>query len=167
VWEYFIGKPPNIYDISLLIFSAWCISYAVFLGISFTLVVIKRKPGCVWTAINCKIHICLDSVLNTRLDIEQEKNGISAILLKTHSGRIWTVGTLGLLVFAYFLILDFLGLFVELILVGLFSSIYFLYEKTLHDYSIGKNYLTGDRDLPRVLSEFLHGLGKGSSFKKS
>ena len=35
MWEYFINQSPNINEILLLIFSAWGISYVVFLWISF------------------------------------------------------------------------------------------------------------------------------------
>jgi hypothetical protein len=59
------------------------------------------------------------------------------------------------------------SLFVELILIGLFSSIYFLYDITIHRFSIDKTYLTGEGDYPRLISEFLRALAKGSLFKKS
>jgi hypothetical protein len=174
MWEYFINKSPNISEISLLIFSAWGISYVVFLSFSFLLVVIKRLPGCVWTAINqasdlykngslkSKIHICEDSVYNARLDKMQEKNGISANLLKTESARSWIIGLLLLLVLVYFLIIDLFSLFVELILIGLFSSIYFLYERTIHNFSINKKNLTGEGDYPGLILDYLRALIKRS-----
>lgn len=160
IWEYFINKSININEILLLIFSAWGISYVIFLWIPFLLVVIKKLPGCVWTAINyalskSDIHICEDSVYNARLDKMQEKEGISAKLLKSESARSWIIGLLVLLVLVYFLIIDSLGLFVELILIGLFSSIYFLYDITIHRFSIGRKDLTGEGDYPRLVSEFL------------
>jgi hypothetical protein len=52
-------------------------------------------------------------------------------------------------------------------LIGLFSSIYFLYDITLHRFSIGRKDLTGQGDYPRLLLEFLLELAKGSLFKKS
>jgi hypothetical protein len=167
MWEYIINESTNIniYEISLLIFSAWGISYVNFLWISFLLVVIKKLPGCVWTAINhalynSRIHVCEDSVYNARLDKMQKKEGISTKLLKTESARSWIIGLLLLLVLVYFLIIDFFYLNVELILIGLFSSLYFLYDITIHRFSIGKNYLTGEGDYPRLILKFLCGLAK-------
>ena len=46
MWEYFIVEYTNIYEISLLIFSAWGISYVVFLWFSFLLIGFKNLPGC-------------------------------------------------------------------------------------------------------------------------
>lgn len=166
--DYFIDidKPMNIGDISLLIFSAWGISYVVFLWVSFLLIGFKGLRGCAWAAIpqvfNDKIHICVDSVLNARQDIVQEKNGISVELLKTDGSKLWSIGLLGLIVFAYVLIIDFIesiNLFVKLIFIGSFSSLYFLYDRTIHTPSKGRQDLTGCRDYPKLISELLGGRG--------
>lgn len=171
IWEYFINKSTNMNEISLLIFSAWGISYVVYLWISFLLIGFKKLPGCEFTAISHwllknNIHICVDSILNLRLDKMQKENGISAKLLKTESAQKWIIGFLLLVVLVYLLVIDFFSLFVNLILIGLFSSIYFLYDITIHRFSIGRKDLTGKGDYPRLLLEFLLELAKGSLFKK-
>jgi hypothetical protein len=178
MWEYYITEFKNIYDILLLIFSAWGIYYVVFLWFSFLLMGFKKLRGCSWAAIpqvfsKEDIHICIDSVLNGRQDKVQEENGISVELLKNDGSRLWTIGVLGLVVFAYFLIIEsieFITLFVKLIFIGSFSSLYYLYYKTIHNFSKGEylrrgNYLYGEGDFPKVISELLRGLRKGS--KKS
>ena len=167
MWEYFINQSPNINEILLLIFSAWGISYVVFLWISFLLVGVKKLPGCSWTAITHGllrdyIHICVDSVLNAKLDIIQKENGISAKLLNNDGAQLWVIGLLGLLVFVYFLIIDSISLFVKLIFIGSFSSLYFLYDITIHRFSKHRKDLTGEGDYPRLILEFLRGLSKRS-----
>jgi len=169
MWEYFINKSTNMNEITLLIFSAWGISYVVYLWISFLLIGFKKLPGCEFTAISHwllknNIHICVDSILNSRLDKMQKENGISAKLLKTESAQKWIIGFLLLLLLVYFLVIDFFSLFVNLILIGIFSSIYFLYDITIHRISIGRKDLTGQGDYPRLLLELLLKL---AIFKKS
>ena len=170
MWEvFFINKSTNMNDILLLIFSVWGISYVVYLWISFFLIGFKKLPGCEFTAISHgllknNIHICVDSILNSRLDKMQKENGISAKLLKTESAQKWIIGFLLLLVLVYFLVIEF-SLFVNLFLIGLFSSIYFLYDITIHRFSIGRKDLTGQGDYPRLLLKFLRELAKGSLFK--
>jgi hypothetical protein len=171
MWEYFINKSTNMDDISLLIFSIWGISYVVYLWISFLLIGVKKLPGCEFTAISHSllknnIHMCVDSILNSRLDKMQKEYGISAKLLKTESAQKWIIGFLLLLVLSYFLVIE-LSVFVNMFLIGLFSSIYFLYDITLHRFSIGRKDLNGQGDYPRLLLEFLRELAKGSLFKKS
>lgn len=175
MWDYF-NYHMNIGDIPLLIFSAWGISYVVFLWVSFLLIGFKGLRGCAWAAIpqmfndkthicvdsvlNDKIHICVDSVLNARQDIVQEKDGFSVELLKTDGSKLWSIGLLGLLVFAYVLIIDFIesiDLFAKLIFMGSFSSLYFLYDRTIHTPSKGRQDLTGCRDYPKLISELLGG----------
>jgi hypothetical protein len=95
MWEYYISAEfLNIYDILLLIFSAWGIYYVVFLWFSFLLMGFKELRGCAWAAIpkvilNREIHICIDSVLNGRQDIVQKDYGISVELelLGANGGR--------------------------------------------------------------------------------
>jgi hypothetical protein len=85
------------------------------------------------------------------------------------------IGVLRLVVFAYVLIIDsikFIDLFVKLIIIGSFSSLYYLYYKTIHNFSRDEylkegNYLNGERDFPEVLSALLRWLRKESSSKKS
>ena len=162
MWDYFIivVEYVNIYEILLLIFSAWGISYVVFLWFSFLLIGFRKLPGCAWTAIRRDLHICVDSVLNAKQDIVQEKNGISVELLRTDGSRLWTIGLLGLLVFAYVLTLDSIDLFVKLIFIGSFSSLYFLYDRTIHTPSKHRIDLTGCGDYLRLLRELLPGRGK-------
>jgi hypothetical protein len=177
MWEYLIfDTTTDIYDIALLIFSSSGITYVVFLWFSFLLIGIKNLRGCAWTGIehgllNCDIHICVDSVLNGYQDKVQGESGISVELLKTDGSRLWIIGLIGLLVFAYVLIIV-PSPFVKLIFIGSFSSLYYLYGIVIHRFSRCQylrkgNYLTGVGDYPRVISELLGGLRKGSSSKKS
>jgi hypothetical protein len=86
----------------LLIWSAWGISYVAYLWISFCVIGFKKLPGCEFTALSHLLlkknnHICVDSVLNSRLDKMQQQNGISSELLKTESnlpGPIQYVGSI-------------------------------------------------------------------------
>ena len=137
-----------------------CLSLDFFFLIGF-----KKLPGCEFTAISHwllknNIHICVDSILNSRLDKMQKENGISAKLLKTESAQKWIIGFLLLLVLIYFLVIEF-SLVVNLFFIGLFSSIYFLYDITIHRFSIGRQDLTGQGDYPRLLLKFLIELAKG------
>lgn len=171
MWEYFIDKSTSITEISLLIWSAWGISYVVYLWISFFLIGFKKLPGCEFTAISHwllkkDIHICVDSILNSRLDKMQQEIGISPKLLITESAQKWIAGFLLLLVLIIFLAVNFSALYINLILIGLFSSIYFLYNMTIHRFSIGRKDLTGKGDYPRLVLAFLIELAKGSLFKK-
>lgn len=160
--EYLSTKFMNIYDIALLIFSGGGISYVVFLWFSFLLIGIKNLRGCAWTGIehgllNRDIHICVDSVLNSKQDEVQEQSGISVELLKTDGSRLWIIGLIGLLVFAYVLIIDIdpISPFVKLIFIGSFSSLYYLYDIVIHRFSIGRNDLDGEQDYPEVIAKLL------------
>lgn len=162
MWEYLSTKFMNIYDIALLIFSGGGISYVVFLWFSFLLIGIKNLRGCAWTGIehgllNRDIHICVDSVLNSKQDEVQEQSGISVELLKTDGSRLWIIGLIGLLVFAYVLIIDIdpISPFVKLIFIGSFSSLYYLYDIVIHRFSIGRNDLDGEQDYPEVIGKLL------------
>jgi hypothetical protein len=173
MWEYFTTNTTSINVFLILIFSSWGISYVIFLWISFFIIVIKNLPGCAWTAIkkgllkSGNIHICFDSVLNARQDIVQSKNGISKELLKTDGSREWIIGLLGLLVFAYILTIDSIDLPVRLIMLGVFSSLYYLYDITIHEFSKNRTDLKGEGDFPRLLKFYLHGEETRSSFEKS
>ena len=178
ILEYFSDKSPNISDIALLIFSVWGISYVVFLWFSFLLMGFKKLKGCAWAMIpkvffGEDIHICIDSVLNGYQDKVQYENGISLKLLKTDGSLEWGIGVIGLLVFAYVLIIDPPSPIIKLILIGSFSSLYYLYYKTIHNFSRyeylkDKNKcLYGQGDFPNVLKALLCALRKGSSSKKS
>lgn len=176
MWEYLITEFTEftkIYDIALIIFSASGITYVVFLWFSFLLIAFKKLKGCAWTGIengllNRDIHICVDSVLNGYQDIVQKKNGISVELLKTDGSKLWIIGLLGLLVFAYFLTVDtdHISPFVKLIFIGSFSSLYYLYDIVIHRFSIGRKDLNGVGDYRQVILDLL-GLEKASSSKKS
>jgi hypothetical protein len=177
MWEYFIINTTSINDFLILIFSAWGISYVIFLWISFLLIGIKNLKGCAWTAIRLglksgDIHICVDSVLNARQDKVQEKRGISVELLKTDGSRLWIIGLLALLVFAYFLTIDyidFITLPIRLISIGVISSLYYLYDLTIHEFSKFRKDLDGWDDYQELLKKYLglDGLANGSSSKKS
>jgi hypothetical protein len=173
MWEYFMDNTSSLNEFLLLIFSSWGISYVIFLWISFFVIVIRNLPGCAWTAIRLgllksgDVHICVDSVLNARQDITHSESGISVELRKTDGFKLWTVGLVALLVFAYILTIDsvdFNTLPVRLIAIGVISSLYYLYDLTIHEFSKGKDgkgrELEGKGDYPRVLSEYLGGLRK-------
>jgi hypothetical protein len=174
MWDYTNTEFRDIYDVALLIFSGGGISYVVFLWFSFLLIGFKKLPGCAWTGIergllNRNIHICVDSVLNARQDIVQGESGISVELLKTDGSRLWIIGLIGLLVFAYVLIVDIdrISPFVKLIFIGSFSLLYYLYDIVIHRFSIGRNNLNGVGDYPEVIGDLLSGIGKRQSYKKS
>lgn len=183
MWEYYITEPTDIYNFLLLIFSAWGIYYVVFLWFSFLLMAFKKLRGCAWAQISQvfskgDIHICVDSVLNGRQDEVQEESGISIELLKNDGSWVWGLGVIGLLVFSYVLVVDSItfidlsiDLSVKLIFIGSFSSLYYLYYKTIHNFSRNRyleegNCLDGEKDFPEVLSALI-GLRKASSDKKS
>jgi len=161
--------------------NAWGISYVVFLWFSFLLMGFKKLRGCAWAQIPqvfCEkdIHICIDSVLNERQDEVQQSDGISVELLRNDGSRLWGIGLLGLLVFAYVLIIESIEsitLFVKLIFIGSFSSLYYLYYKTIHNFSRYEylkdkdNCLDGQADYPDVLRALLCSLRKGSPSEKS
>jgi len=138
----------------------------------FFCIAIRNIPGCGWTAIkkglikSCDVHICLDSVLNARQDMVQRDYGISAELLKTDGFKLWGGGLLGFLVIAYILTLDRIPLEFRLIIVGVISSLYYIEDITIHEFSKGEDgkgrYLTGCGDYPRLLGEYLGGLRRRS-----
>jgi hypothetical protein len=71
-----------------------------------------------------------------------------------------------LLVFAYILTLDRISVEFRLIILGVISSLYYLHDLTIHEFSKGKDgkgrKLEGKGDYPRVLSEYLCALSKRS-----
>jgi hypothetical protein len=130
---------------------------------------IKKIPGCGWTAVDVglfdrKWHVCVDSVLNAKQDRVQQKSGISVELLKNEGSRIWGLGVIGFLVFAYFLtvdsipgFIDSIPPFVKLIFIGIFSSSYIYEDLTLHRFSIGRKNLCGEGDFRRLMKTFYAG----------
>lgn len=166
MWDYLITYPSSVYDVALLIFSGAGISYAVFLWFSFLLMGIKNLPGCGWTAIDVGLfnrnwHVCVDSVLNEKQDRVQRQSGISVELLKNEGSRVWGLGVIGLLALAYFLtidsipgFIDSIPPFVKLIFVGIFSSLYYLEDLTIHRFSIARTDLCGEGDFRRLMKEF-------------
>jgi hypothetical protein len=177
MWDYFIMNTTSFSEFLILIFSAWGITYVIFLWVSFLLIGLKNFKGCAWTAIRLglksgDIHICVDSVLNARQDLVQRDYGISIELLKTDGSRLWIVGLIALLIFAYFLTIDyvdFITLPVRLISVGVISSLYYLYDVTIHEFSKSRKDLDGCDDYRELLKKYLRsdGLRNESSFKKS
>lgn len=169
---YFLSRDINISEISLLLFSTWGTSYVTYLWISFLLIGFKKLPGCEFTAISHQLlkhrtHICVDSILNSRLDKLQKEEGISTKLLRTESAQKWILGLSLLLILSYLIAINFFGLYFDLIIMGIFSSIYFLYDITVHRYSIGRNDLTGQGDYLRLLNELLRKLLKASLFRNN
>jgi hypothetical protein len=168
MWEYFLENTMGINEFLILIFSSWGIAYVIFLWISFFVIVIRNLPGCAWTAIkrgllkSGDVHVCVDSVLNARQDITQAESGISVELLKTDGFRLWAGGLVALLVFAYILTIDYFDLPIRLIMLGVISSLYYLYDITLHEFSKYSTKLTGYGDYQRVLRGYLCGLRKRS-----
>lgn len=167
MWEYLSTKFMNIYDIALLIFSGGGISYVVFLWFSFLLIGIKNLRGCAWTGIehgllNRDIHICVDSVLNSKQDEVQEQSGISVELLKTDGFKLWGGGLLGFIVIAYILTLDLIPLEFRLIILGVISSLYYIEDITIHEFSKYSTKLTGNGDYRKLLRQYLGVLTKRS-----
>jgi hypothetical protein len=168
MWEYFSPNSKSIDEFLILTFSSWGIVYVIFLWISFFVIAIRNIPGCGWTAIKYgliksgDVHICLDSVLNARQDMVQKKSGISVELLKTDGFKLWGGGLLGFLVIAYILTLDPIPLEFRLIIVGVISSLYYIEDITIHEFSKYSMKLTGCGDYPKLLGEYLGGLRKRS-----
>jgi hypothetical protein len=167
MWDYFLDDTTSINEFLLLIFSSWGIAYVIFLWISFFIIVIRKLPGCAWTAIrkglfkSGDVHICVDSVLNAKQDITQ-KNGTSIELLETDGFRLWSVGLVALLVFAYILTIETIDLSFRLIMLGVISSLYYLYDITIHEFSKYSTKLTGKGDYQQVLGDYLGELRKRS-----
>ena len=168
MWLYFDNNTTSINEFLLLIFSSWGISYVIFLWLSFFVIVIKKLPGCAWTGIkkgllkSGDVHICVDSVLNARQDMEQKKSGISAELLKTEGSRLWIIGLIALLIFAYILTLDIIPIYLRLIMLGVISSLYYLYDITVHEFSKNRRTLYGVGDYGELLRMYLRWSSKDS-----
>ena len=90
----------------------------------------------------------------------QRDSGISAELLKTDGFRLWAGGLVALLVFAYVLTIDSIDLTVRLIMLGVISSLYYLYDITVHEFSKYSTKLTGWGDYQRVLKWYVCDLRK-------
>lgn len=168
MWAYFSPDSKGIDEFLILIFSSWGIAYVIFLWISFFVIAIRNIPGCGWTAIKYGIlksgdvHICLDSVLNARQDIVQGKSGISVELLKTDGFKLWGGGLLGFIVIAYILTLDLIPLEFRLIILGVISSLYYIEDITIHEFSKYSTKLTGNGDYRKLLRQYLGVLTKRS-----
>lgn len=163
MWTYFSDNSKGIDVFLILIFSSWGIAYIIFLWISFFVIAIRNIPGCGWTAIKYgllksgDVHICLDSVLNARQDIVQDTSGISVELIKTDGFMLWGGGLLGFLVIAYILTIDHIPLEFRLIIVGVISSLYYIEDITIHEFSKYSTNLTGKGDYRELLRQYLHG----------
>ena len=168
MWVYFDNNTTSINEFLLLIFSSWGISYVIFLWLSFFVIVIKKLPGCAWTGIkkgllkSGDVHICVDSVLNARQDMEQKKSGISIELLKTHGSRLWIIGLIALLKFDYRLTLDIIPIYLRLLMLGVISSLYYLYDITVHEFSKNRRTLDGEGDYGDLLRMYLRWSRKDS-----
>ena len=108
------------------------------------------------------VHICVDSVLNARQDMEQKKSGISIELLKTDGSRLWIIGLIALLIFAYTLTLDIIPIYLRLLMLGVISSLYYLYDITVHEFSKNRRTLDGVGDYGDLLRMYLRWSPKDS-----
>jgi hypothetical protein len=138
------------------------LAYCTYLWISFFLIGSLRIPGCEFTAINHVLrgrqtHRCVDSVLNSVLDQKQNAGGKLPELLKTESAQKWTIGLALLIAFVAFLAIAPVAPALRLVSVGAFGAIYLIYERTIHRVSIGRKWLTGSGDYPRLLLGYMHG----------
>ncbi len=172
LWEYFDSESSSISTVAILvfIFSIWGLSYIIYLWISFLLIAVRKLPGCEFTAISHEllkkdIHLCVDSILNSRLDNMQQQIGMSTKLLGTESAQKWIIGLMLLYVLVYFLTLDMVNASIKLIIVGVFSSIYLLYDITIHKFSVNRKDLSGRGDYPRLTLQFLIALAKSTISK--
>jgi hypothetical protein len=173
IWRDFNDDTSfNAASIFLIIFSIWGIFYIIYLLISFFLIAAKKLPGCEFTAITHgllkkDVHVCVDSILNSRLDNMQKEIGISTKLLRTESAQKWIAGLVLLFILVSFLTINIVDSLVKLEIIGVFSSIYFLYDITIHRFSIDRKDLTGKGDYPRLTLQYLIALLKEGAFKKS
>jgi hypothetical protein len=74
---------------------------------------------------------------------------------------LWIIGLLSLLVFAYFLTIDyidFITLPVRLISIGVISTLYYFYDLTIHEFSKFRKDLDGWGDYQYLLKKYL-GIG--------
>ncbi len=155
--EYFTTTSlTTVESIAPFVIGLGGISYISYLCISFLLIGFKKLPGCEFTAISHgllkkNIHVCVDSVLNSVLDNMQKKQGISFNLLKTESARKWIAGLVFLFIVFFFLLLEIVELNFNIILVAIISLGYFIYDITIHRFSIGRKDLTGNGDYTRLL----------------
>ena len=159
-------------SIVIIIFSIWGFLYILYLWISFLLIAFKGLPGCEFTAIGRgllknDIHVCVDSILNSKLDNMQKEVGISKRLLETESAQKWILGLALLCILICFLAIDTIDPLVKLVFIGIFSSIYFLYDITIHKFSIDRKDLTGKGDYPRLTLQYLITITRKILFKKS
>ncbi len=134
----------------------WGLAYTSYLWVSFFLIASLRLPGCEFTAITHvvsgrKVHWCVDSVLNALLDEMQDRRGLVLDLLKTESAQKWIVGLVALTVFLGFLASGLLGAGSAAALVGVFTTFYLAYDKTIHRVSIDRPWLKGHGDYPRLI----------------
>jgi hypothetical protein len=172
ILEYFhtVNSISTGSSFPLLLFGFWGISYIIYLWISFLLIAVKRIPGCEFTAVghwllNRNIHVCVDSILNSRLDILQQQVGLSLKLLQTESAQKWILGLVLLFALVYFLSLNTIDPPVKLFVAGIFSLIYFLYDITIHKFSINKKDLSGRGDYPRLILQFVIAMVKKTILK--
>lgn len=146
----------------------WGIAYSTYLWVSFFLIGSLRIPGCEFVAINHvirqrKVHWCVDSVLNAVLDKMQDEKGLGIGLLKTESAQKWTIGLAALTIFLGFLASGVVGPGVGAAAVGVFTTCYLAYDVTIHRVSIGRPWLTGSGDYPKLLLILLRARrGRGS-----
>jgi hypothetical protein len=172
MWRHFNDETFTTTSVFVIIFSIWGFLYIIYLWISFFLIAVKELPGCEFTAIGHgllkkDIHVCVDSTLNSRLDNMQKEKGITTELLRTESAQKWIAGLVLLFILVCFMAIVIVDPMVKLVIIGIFSSIYYLYDITIHRFSINRKDLTGKGDYPRLTLQYLIVLTKGAIFKKS
>jgi hypothetical protein len=143
-----------------IILGLWGTAYLTYLWISFLIIGSLRLPGCEFTAIihvvsGKKVHRCVDSVLNSALDLRQEERGLSLELMGTESAQKWVLGVILLGVFLVFVVSHAVSARDNSLLIGLFTFIYFVYDKSIHRVSIGRRDLIGSGDYTRIILDML------------
>jgi len=148
------------YSLISIAIGMWGIAYVGYLCISFSLIGFLRLPGCEFVTIphvlfRKRVHICVDTALNAVLDTLQKKTGLSFLLMKTESAQKWVLGLILQVIFLLIIASDVIGKEPKLILVGILSSVYFTYDKTVHRDSIGCTDLTGSGDYAKIIKRIL------------
>ncbi|MFQ5918747.1 MAG: hypothetical protein ACE5I4_01710 [Thermoplasmata archaeon] len=160
-YRFAVG-PLSLPTATYLVLGGFGMAYLTYLWISFLLIGILKLPGCEFTAIRHAItrrpiHVCVDSILNSVLDTMQLEQGLSAQLLRTESAQKWILGAVLLSGFLLVIVTDFVPADLKLVAVGVFASVYLIYDRTIHGVSIGRKDLTGTGDYRRILSRLFSG----------
>jgi hypothetical protein len=134
----------------------WGIAYTAYLWVSFFLIASLRLPGCEFAAIVHvatlkEIHWCVDAVLNAVLDKMQADEGLAIGLMKTESARKWVTGLAALTIFLAVLASNIAAPGIGAAALGVFAAGYLAYDLTIHRLSIGRTWLKGSGDYPKLI----------------